>query len=138
MRGQPREEGQRWLEQARIDLKWGRHLNEQGAPYLGCFLAQQAAEKALKAVLYASGDELVVGHSVRQLGQRAAEVDARFGQQLDEWSVLDTFYIPTRYPNGLPGDIPARVYSRQAGQTALTLAEAVLTAVDGWFGDAGA
>jgi len=31
------------------------------------FLAQQLAEKALKALLYAPGEELVIGHSVRQL-----------------------------------------------------------------------
>ncbi len=64
MRGDPRREGRRWLDQAQVDLQWARHLNEQGAYYLVCFLAQQAAEKALKAFLYAQGEELVVGHSV--------------------------------------------------------------------------
>ena len=47
MRGSPRDEGRRWLEQAQVDLHWARHLQTEGAYYLVCFLAQQLAEKAL-------------------------------------------------------------------------------------------
>jgi len=133
MRKSPRDEGQRWLEQAQADLKWARHLGAEGAYYLVCFLAQQMAEKALKAFLYAQGEELVVGHSVRQLCQRAAQYDTRFQQHLDDWAILDSYYIPTRYPNGLPDDIPARVYNRVAAEGALALAEAVVAQVNAWF-----
>lgn len=56
MRESARIEGQRWLEQAQFDLKWARHLKSKGAYYLVCFLAQQVAEKALKAFLYAQGE----------------------------------------------------------------------------------
>jgi HEPN domain-containing protein len=128
-------EGERWLEQAQADLKWTRHLKAEGAYYLVCFLAQQAAEKALKAFLYAQGEELVVGHSVRQLCQRAAEYDARFQEHLDDWAILDSYYIPTRYPNGLPDDIPARVYNQKAATSALALTEAVVTLISVWFQD---
>jgi HEPN domain-containing protein len=133
MRASPRDEGQRWLEQAQADLKWARHLRVEGAYYLVCFLAQQVAEKALKAFLYAQGEELVVGHSVRQLCQRAAQYEARFQQQLDDWAILDSYYIPTRYPNGLPDDIPARVYNRVTAEGALALAEEVVDQVNNWF-----
>jgi HEPN domain-containing protein len=133
MRASPRDEGQRWLEQAQADLKWARHLMVEGAYYLVCFLAQQVAEKALKAFLYAQGEELVVGHSVRQLCQRAAQYEARFQQQLDDWAILDSYYIPTRYPNGLPDDIPARVYNRVTAEGALALAEEVVAQVNTWF-----
>ncbi|PKO21718.1 MAG: DNA-binding protein [Chloroflexi bacterium HGW-Chloroflexi-1] len=135
MRRDPRDEGQRWLEQAHADLKWTRHLNEQGASYLVCFLAQQVAEKALTAFLYACGDELVIGHSVRQLCKRASEYDTRFQPYLDEWAVLDSYYIPTRYPNGLPDDIPAHVYNQKAAKDALGLTEAVVAQVEAWFAD---
>lgn len=53
------------MEQAQVDLEWARHLFSQGAFYLVCFLAQQLAEKALKAFLYAQGEEAVIGHKVR-------------------------------------------------------------------------
>lgn len=55
MRRKPLDEGRRWLAQAQEDLRWTRHLAEEGAYYLACFLAQQAAEKAIKAFLYAQG-----------------------------------------------------------------------------------
>ena len=135
MRDSPRREGQRWLEQAQTDLKWARHLDAQGAYYLVCFLAQQVAEKALKAFLYAQGEELVVGHSVRQLSQRAGAYDVRFQQRTSDWAILDSHYIPTRYPNGLPDDIPARVYNRAAAASALANAEAIVTLVEVWFAD---
>jgi HEPN domain-containing protein len=135
MRNSARYEGRRWLEQAQADLGWARHLNTQGAYYLVCFLAQQAAEKVLKAFLYAQGKELVVGHSVRRLCQRAAEYNPLFQEHLDDWAILDSFYIPTRYPNGLPDDIPARVYNQQAGDRALALAGAVIVQVESWFRD---
>lgn len=133
MRNEPRSEGERWLQQAQIDLGWCRHLHEQGAHYLACFLAQQVAEKALKAFLYAQGEELVVGHSVCQLCARAATWDPRFQHSLQRWGILDSYYIPTRYPNGLPDDIPARVYNRESASSAIELAGEVVAAVETWF-----
>ena len=133
MRRNPRAEGHRWLEQAQVDLKWANHLQAEGAYHLVCFLAQQVAEKALKAFLYAQGEEIVIGHSVRQLCQRAGEYDARFLQNRDAWGVLDSYYIPTRYPNGLPDDIPGRVYNQETAGSALALTEAVVALVETWF-----
>jgi HEPN domain-containing protein len=133
MRENPRTEGLRWLQQAKIDLDWARHLMIEGGYYLVCFLSQQVAEKALKAFLYAQGEELVTGHSVRRLCQRAGEYAAEFQQPLNEWAILDSYYIPTRYPNGLPDGIPANVYNEKAASEALALAEAVVAQVNGWF-----
>ena len=130
MRENPRTEGLRWLQQARVDLEWARHLMREGGHYLVCFLCQQIAEKALKAFLYARGEELVTGHSVRRLCQHAGEYDAELRQHLNDWGILDSYYIPTRYPNGLPGDIPANVYNEKAASEALALAEAVVAQVD--------
>ncbi|MDN5331847.1 MAG: hypothetical protein PWP45_1072 [Tepidanaerobacteraceae bacterium] len=48
MRKSGMEEGKRWLEQAKEDLKWARMLAEQGGYHIACFLAQQVAEKPLK------------------------------------------------------------------------------------------
>jgi HEPN domain-containing protein len=137
MRESPLDDGRRWLEQAQADLKWAKHLDAQGAYYLVCFLAQQSAEKALKAFLYAQREELVVGHSVRQLCKRAGEYDERLQSYLDRWAILDSYYIPTRYPNGLPDDIPARVYNREAAQGALSLVEEVVSQIESWFAAAG-
>jgi HEPN domain-containing protein len=122
MRNKPLAEGQRWLRQAQEDLRWAHHLAGQGAYHLACFLAQQVTEKALKAFLYAQGEEIVLGHSVERLCAAAAAYEPQFKSFARSWSILDGYYIPTRYPNGLPDGIPADVYTQQAANDAVALA----------------
>lgn len=126
---EPIEEGHRWLEQAEEDLKWAHHLVREGAYHIVCFLPQQVAEKALKGFLYAQGREIVLGHSVERLCHDAAQYDVVFATHARRWAILDSYYVPTRYPNGLPGSIPAKVYTRDAAEEAARLAEEVVTAV---------
>lgn len=129
MKRDARSEGLRWLEQAEAD-RHGAQLLFDGASYhLACFVAQQIAEKALKAFLYAQGEDLVIGHSVEALCRWAATFDADFEQLRQEAAPLDGYYIPTRYPNGLPDSIPARVYTRSAAEAALRLADQTLHVV---------
>lgn len=47
-----RKEAMRWLDQAKEDLDSARILLENQKYYMVCFLSQQIAEKALKAVTY--------------------------------------------------------------------------------------
>ena len=129
MKRDARQEGLRWLEQAEAD-RYGAQLLFDGASYhLACFVAQQIAEKALKAFIYTQGEELVIGHSVEALCRWAAEFDAAFEQLREELASLDGYYIPTRYPNGLPDSIPARVYTQASAEEALRLADQTLR----WF-----
>lgn len=138
MRRDPTQEGRRWLDQAREDLVSARLLADAGRHYLACFLAQQVAEKAFKAVLYATGETVVLGHSVAQLGERAAERWPGLADVARRAAVLDAHYVPTRYPNGLPDSIPARVFGPEASAQALALAAEVLDAVvRGWPADEG-
>ena len=135
MRNAPLEEGRRWLRQASHDLHWARHLAEQGAYYLACFLAQQVAEKALKAFLYAQGREIVLGRSVERLCADAAAFAPGFSKWARSWSILDGYYIPTRYPSSLPESIPADVYTAQAAESAVALAGEVVEAVSNLLAD---
>lgn len=123
MRQNPLEEGQRWLEQATEDLRWARHLAEQGG---ACFLAQQVGEKALKAFLYAQGEEIVIGHSIERLCNRASDRVPEFAKRARRWSILDGYYVPTRYPNSLPDSIPAKVYTEDAARESVDLAEEIV------------
>lgn len=115
-------EGMRWLKQAQEDLYWAQHLHQEGGYHLVCFLAQQVTEKALKAILYAQGEEIVLGHSVVRLGAQVSVYFPSLQQKLSSWSILDGYYIPTRYPNGLPDGIPADVYTKSASSQAVQLA----------------
>ena len=131
MRSSPHDEGLRWLEQAAEDLRWAEHLAREGGWHIACFLAQQVAEKALKAFLYSEGEELVLGHSVQRLLAAVVEHCPNAAQTARRWVILDGYYIPTRYPNALPDGIPARAYTREAAAEAVALAaEAVAWARD--------
>jgi HEPN domain-containing protein len=131
MRNSPLYEGQRWLAQAAEDLKWAKHLADKGGWHIACFLSQQVTEKSLKGFLYAQGVDIVVGHSVARLCASAAEHQAEFAEKAKRWSLLDGYYIPTRYPNGLPDGIPAEVYTQEAALGAVLLAEEAVEYIQG-------
>jgi len=120
------DEAKRWFAQAQRDLDDARYAAEGLRFNLACFLAQQSAEKALKAFLFSQGAEQVWGHSLAELCQDAVEIDAEFKDITPVAVPLDKYYIPTRYPNGLPGGIPADAYTDSDAQMALSMAEKVL------------
>lgn len=129
MRKSGTEEGKRWLEQAEEDFRWAKDLAERGGYHIACFLSQQIGEKAIKAFLYAQGEELVIGHSIERLCHEATRWEPKFGEFVTRWSILDSYYVPTRYPNSLPNSIPARVYTQEAAKEAVKLAQEVVTFV---------
>jgi len=126
MKRDSRSEGLRWLEQAEADRKGAQLLFDGGSYHLACFVGQQVAEKALRAFLYAQGEEFVIGHSVEGLCQWAAQSDADFEELREEAAPPDGYYVPTRYPNSLPDSIPARVYTRTVAGEVLRLTDQVL------------
>ena len=98
-----RHQAQRWLQTAEEDVHAAQVLLAGGMYAQACFYAQQSAEKAIKALWYLL-DADPWGHSVQRLiaefPQRAEIPDLE--AWLDQGALLDQFYIPTRYPNGLP------------------------------------
>lgn len=92
-----------------------------------CFAAQQCGEKAVKALWYAMGEDLR-GHSIQRL-VRQCRLLARVPEHelwLEAAAQLDRFYIPTRYPNGLPDLTPEQSYFRQDAEQALERADWLL------------
>jgi HEPN domain-containing protein len=98
-----RAEAQRWLT-AQGDLDTARILLENGRWAHACFHAQQAGEKALKALWY-NRDLDPWGHSVLRLIDelRTACPSAHeiLRDLLEAAGRLDRYHVPTRYPNGL-------------------------------------
>ena len=123
---EPEMESIRWFEQAKYDLKAAR-WNAKGDLFApACFWAQQAAEKATKAFIYSKGERFVIGHSVAELLKKCQKYDKGFKPLLTIGGFLDRFYIPTRYPNGLPGGIPALTYNRKDSTEAIRMAQRIL------------
>jgi len=105
----PKNEALRWLEQADAEFQDAELLKQSERYYLALFLCQQSAEKALKAFIYLHEEEPIFTHSVANLLRIAANIDEDFTAHRDA-KRLDDYYIPTRYPNGLPGEIPSQYY----------------------------
>lgn len=61
------------------------------------FHAQQAAEKALKAVLAASGDDFPWTHDLRYLIERLADIETPLPSPLHEVRVLGPWAVEFRY-----------------------------------------
>ena len=122
MRKPPEEEGKRWLQEAEYEFDSAIYLAEGKRYSLACFHCQQASEKALKAYLYSKGEEIVIGHSIVELCENAKKYSADFKPLKTEIGVLDGYYIPTRYPNGLPDSIPSKVYNKEEADKAIHLA----------------
>src|SRR5579859_3223063 len=94
-----------WIFQARGDLAHARLDVEHGFYDWASFSAQQAAEKAVKAVLNRLGAE-PWGHSVTDLLENLPS-DARAPAELMDFArELDTVYISSRYPDALSSGSP--------------------------------
>lgn len=127
----PLVEARRWLIQAVDEYTDAEDLRQRGRFYLALFHFQQAAEKALKAFLYACTDDRRIfwTHSILELVEAASRLDPSL-KELQSAARLDQYYIPTRYPNGLPGGVPSRFYTDpEEAAVASQLAQKVIEAV---------
>jgi len=119
-----------WWVQALHDQDAARRTADQGIFDWACFMCQQAAEKALKALVQSRGGD-AWGHSVRELAD-VVPGDITVPQEVrDALPILDRFYIPTRYPNGIDAGAPAETYNAADAQTALGLCDKVVRFVQG-------
>lgn len=115
-----------WLRQASDDYRFGRAALVGRFHAQACFVAQQSAEKAVKAVHYHLGTRPVIGHSVHGLLKR---LNARAGvtsELLATGASLDQYYVPTRYPDALPGLAPVDAFSAVQARSALQAAGRIL------------
>jgi HEPN domain-containing protein len=125
-------EGLRWLRQAENDQEYAQLGLRAGFFAQVCFQCQQICEKALKAIHYGQlGKRVVFGHSLVQL---AAELPLDRDLR-EELAVLDQYYIPTRYPNGLPGALPYEVYRRKQAEQAVEVSRRVIELARGALSD---
>ena len=101
----------RWFTQASDEFNDADDLRKMKKFYLALFHFQQSTEKALKAFLYEKlkTRDVFYTHSIADLSKMAIEIDIDF-KEINSAKKLDQYYIPTRYPNGLPGGIPSRYY----------------------------
>ena len=112
-------ESERWIAQAENDLQFARLAIKEGFFAQACFICQQTAAKALKALAYRQGERVVLGHSIFELLHRLEGAYPELEKYSEIAGLLDQYYVPTRYPNGLPDGIPFQVFTpKQAAEAA--------------------
>jgi HEPN domain-containing protein len=114
-----------WLFQAEKDLEMAEVARGAGRHEWACFAAQQAAEKAVKALHLHLGQE-AWGHLVaRLLKELPLEVPPEL---LEKARYLDGLYIPipTRYPDAFPEGPSAEHYGPLQSEEAIGYAREVL------------
>ncbi|MBL7162194.1 MAG: HEPN domain-containing protein [Anaerolineales bacterium] len=94
-----------------------------------CFLTQQCGGKAIKSMWFAIGED-PWGHSIQRLVREFPQSDKI--SDMETWqkraASLDKFYIPTRYPNGLPDLTPGQSYFLSDAEEAISQATFFLNA----------
>ena len=118
---------QDWWNQAQRDLETAAENRANGRHEWTCFAAHQAAEKAVKALHLAHGQE-AWGHVVARL---LTELPTPAPEELiASGKVLDNFYVPARYPNGHAEGAPFEHYGPIQSELGLTHARYILDFVD--------
>lgn len=92
---------------------------------LSCFLAQQASEKALKALLYSKGKRKIISHSTLALVKQCSKMEKSFEELTKCAKRLDSTYLPSRYPDS----IPAEYYEEEDSKELINCAEKIIAKV---------
>jgi HEPN domain-containing protein len=126
----------RWLSKARTDLTLALVVLEQGPdmdPWVCCFHAQQAAEKALKAVLVAQGAEPPFIHNLVAL-QALVPRDLDLGAPVAALADLSASARGTRYVTDADGSEDP---TWDEAERAVVVAGRIVAAVRAYLGEQG-
>jgi HEPN domain-containing protein len=114
-----------WLRQAERDLEQAEDSRQAGRHEWACFAAQQAAEKAVKALHLHYGQE-AWGHVVARLLRELPPQVAVPALLVEKARVLDGFYIPSRYPNSFAEGAPFEHYGPLQSEEAIQYAREIV------------
>jgi len=117
-----------WFAQSKRDLRHALHAKRDEDYEWACFAAQQAADKAVKAIYQRLGLD-GWGHSVKQLLDNLDEIENVPAELREDGIRLDRFCIPTRYPNGFPQGVPGEYFLATDAQEAIDHADRILAFV---------
>ena len=114
-----------WFNQSLRDLEQAQDSRRDGRHEWACFAAQQAAEKAVKALHLFMRQE-AWGHVIARLLQELPETVSAPDQLIEQGRVLDNFYIPSRYPNSHPQGAPFEHYGPLQSEEAIRYAGEII------------
>lgn len=122
---------ERWLAFSDEDLRMAELALEEGLWNQACFHSHQSAEKSLIA---GCGGNTPRTHNLTDL---MASLGGRVREDLeDELRSLDGFYIPTRYPDAVPGSLPEGTPDEEDAREAISAAREASRTVREMSGEA--
>ena len=119
-----------WMKQAKKDLLVAKKLAQDEVYEWSCFIAQQAAEKSIKAVYQKLGGT-AWGHSLRELLEGLRDhADVPDSIRRDA-GMLDRFYVPARYPDGFLRGAPCEYFTKEDTGDAISGAGRIIQFCEG-------
>lgn len=121
----------RWRIAAADARRAAETLSQAGGWNWSCFLAEQAAQLAVKGLLHGIG-VVAWGHDLVRLGEALGQAtsEALAPDLASACRRLSRHYIPARYPDAHPGGPPGSHYGNDDALEALRDVDRVLAAVD--------
>lgn len=116
---------EKWLKFCDEDLRAADATLKDNVFSAVCFHSQQAVEKAIKAIVLAKLGKVPRDHSVLRLAEMSGDKEL-FGLHKEELGFLDMFYVPTRYPDALPGSLPEGLPNEEDAEKAVVCAKKVV------------
>lgn len=115
----------KWLAFASDDLRVVEAAARENIYHLACFHAQQSAEKSLKGFIIFTKGRTEKTHSLIELLNEAVRINKEVEKFREHCLILDRYYIPTRYPDALPGSLPEGLPGKNNAEQALKYAEEI-------------
>ena len=123
-----REEILNWIEEAKADLRHAKSSIEIGDFNWACFASQQAAEKALKALILHMVGEYPRGYDLVRL-YWIIEKHVKLSISKVDLMRLSAYYIQARYPNA-GVERPSIEILEEHAKEAVEIAERVINEVE--------
>jgi HEPN domain-containing protein len=119
------EEYRRWMNEAENTFKSAIVDKDHGFHNWSCFKCHQAAEFAIKALLYGLGST-PFGHSLTKMVSDLKKQKINVSLILTSCKKLDLHYIPSRYPNAHPTGSPFEYHDETIAEDALKNARRII------------
>ena len=119
-----------WFGFAQEDLLMAKDALKRRIYNQTCFHCQQGVEKTFKGFLQSHSRNIPRTHFLQDLLKLCSKMDDEFKTFKKECAILDDYYIPTRYPDALPGMLPEGLPQKKDAEEALETLRKIMDFVE--------
>ena len=119
-----------WFVLIKEDLKTAKVSLRENIFSSSCFHAQQVAEKSLKMLMAHQGREILKSHDLLFLLEKTIKLYPSLAKFKKDLQFLNQFYLPTRYPEVLPGNLPEGLPKREDATKAFKIADLLVSFIE--------